>query len=100
MVDFPATATFLTPEERAYVIWRKSEVLNFFHNLLYLIIAHSEYDNSSVGEEEQFEMRHLIAAITDWQVCSCVLRVGFLAALHRTLDLCAHPSIYVDCCSP
>ena len=28
-----------------------------------------EYDNSSVGEEEHFEMRHLIAAITDWQVC-------------------------------
>ena len=30
MVDFPATATFLTPEERAYVIWRKSELLNLF----------------------------------------------------------------------
>ena len=69
MVDFPATATFLTPEERAYVIWRKSELLTFFHNLLYLIIAHSEYDNSSVGEEEQFEMRHLTAALRDWQVC-------------------------------
>ena len=24
MVDFPATSRFLTPEERAYVIWRKS----------------------------------------------------------------------------
>jgi len=24
MVDFPNTATFLTPEERAYVIWKKS----------------------------------------------------------------------------
>ncbi|RDB15711.1 High-affinity nicotinic acid transporter [Hypsizygus marmoreus] len=50
MVDFPATAKFLTPEERAYIIWRK------------------KYDNSSVGEEEHFEMRHLISAISDWQV--------------------------------
>ncbi|KAJ7282872.1 MFS general substrate transporter [Mycena rebaudengoi] len=50
LVDFPATANFLTLEERAYVVWRK------------------KYDNSSVGEEEHFEMRHLISALTDWQV--------------------------------
>ncbi|KAH9029003.1 MFS general substrate transporter [Lactarius pseudohatsudake] len=50
MVDFPSTAKFLTPEERAYVIWKK------------------KYDNSSVGEEEHFSMRHISAAFTDWQV--------------------------------
>lgn len=50
MVDFPATAKFLTPEERAYVIWKK------------------KYDNSSVGEEEHFEMRHFWSAVGDWQV--------------------------------
>ncbi|KAG6846163.1 hypothetical protein H0H93_015663, partial [Arthromyces matolae] len=50
MVDFPATAKFLTPEERSYVIWKK------------------KYDNSSVGEEEHFEMRHLWSALGDWQV--------------------------------
>ncbi|KAF8994036.1 MFS general substrate transporter [Cyathus striatus] len=50
LVDFPSTAKFLTPEERAYVVWRK------------------KYDNSSVGEEEHFEMRHMWAALTDWQV--------------------------------
>lgn len=27
-----------------------------------------EYDNSSVGEEESFALRHLWAALTDWQV--------------------------------
>jgi hypothetical protein len=27
-----------------------------------------EYDNSSVGEEEHFEMRHLVQALLDWQV--------------------------------
>ncbi|KAK7033226.1 major facilitator superfamily domain-containing protein [Favolaschia claudopus] len=50
LVDFPATAEFLTPEQRAFVVWRK------------------KYDNSSVGEEEHFEMRHLVEALTDWQV--------------------------------
>ncbi|KAF8427633.1 MFS general substrate transporter [Boletus edulis BED1] len=48
--DFPSTASFLTPEERAYLIWRK------------------KYDNSSVGEEERFAFRHIVAAFTDWQV--------------------------------
>jgi hypothetical protein len=27
-----------------------------------------EYDNSSVGEEEHFEFRHIVSAFTDWQV--------------------------------
>ena len=34
----------------------------------------SEYDNSTVGEEEHFELRHLTAALCDWQVskhCVC-----------------------------
>ncbi|CAK5265889.1 unnamed protein product [Mycena citricolor] len=50
IVDFPATAKFLEPAERDFVIWRK------------------KFDNSSVGEEEQFEFRHLFQAFTDWQV--------------------------------
>ncbi len=28
----------------------------------------TEYDNSSVGEEEHFSVRHILAALTDWQV--------------------------------
>ncbi|KAK0189866.1 MFS general substrate transporter [Armillaria mellea] len=50
LVDFPATAKFLTPEERAFVVWKK------------------KYDNSSVGEEEHFSVKHIIQALTDWQV--------------------------------
>jgi len=50
MVDFPSTANFLTPEEKAYLLWIK------------------KYDISSVGEEEHFEMRHLKMALFDWQV--------------------------------
>ncbi|KAH9919549.1 MFS general substrate transporter [Fomitopsis serialis] len=50
IVDFPDTASFLTPKERAYLVWRK------------------KYDNSSVGEEEHFELRHVKSALCDWQV--------------------------------
>ncbi|KAI0260071.1 MFS general substrate transporter [Gloeopeniophorella convolvens] len=55
MVDFPDTAKFLTPEEAAYVIWRK------------------KYDNSSVGEEERFNVRHITSALLDWQVWMHIL---------------------------
>ncbi|KAI0761386.1 MFS general substrate transporter [Trametes elegans] len=54
-VDFPDTATFLTPEERAYIVHKK------------------KYDNSSVGEEEHFELRHLWETLTDWRVVACSL---------------------------
>ncbi|EIM87019.1 MFS general substrate transporter [Stereum hirsutum FP-91666 SS1] len=64
LVDFPATAKFLTPEEKAYVIWKKSA----FFVLRILPGWFAEYDNSSVGEEERFALRHLWAALTDWQV--------------------------------
>jgi len=50
MVDFPSTAKFLTPEEKKYVMWIK------------------KYDTSPLGEEEQFEVRHIIMAVTDWQL--------------------------------
>ena len=32
-----------------------------------------EYEVSSVGEEEHFEVRHIIMAVTDWQVWLHVL---------------------------
>ncbi|KAM5545391.1 hypothetical protein V8D89_001004 [Ganoderma adspersum] len=50
LVDFPHTAAFLTPEERAWIVHRK------------------KYDNSSVGEEEHFEVRHIWETLLDWQV--------------------------------
>ena len=33
----------------------------------------SEYDNSSVGEEEHFELRQLWETLTDWRVIVCAL---------------------------
>ncbi|KAL5497685.1 hypothetical protein ACEPAH_2616 [Sanghuangporus vaninii] len=45
LVDFPVTASFLTPEERAYVIHRKR-----------------------FGEAEEFASRYVWAAFKDWQV--------------------------------
>ncbi|KAI0708311.1 MFS general substrate transporter [Earliella scabrosa] len=55
LVDFPHTAAFLTPEERAYAVHRK------------------KYDNSSVGEEEHFEVRHIWETLLDWQVWAHIL---------------------------
>ncbi|KIK70108.1 hypothetical protein GYMLUDRAFT_187714 [Collybiopsis luxurians FD-317 M1] len=50
LVDFPSTAKFLTPEERAFIVAKK------------------KFDNSSVGEEEKFELKYVYQAFTDWQV--------------------------------
>ncbi|KAI0696756.1 MFS general substrate transporter [Cerioporus squamosus] len=50
LVDLPGTATFLTLKERAYLTDLK------------------EHDLTPVGEEEQFELRHLKGALLDWQV--------------------------------
>lgn len=68
LVDFPLTASFLTPEERSFVIWRKSESRNstLMPSKADLVIR--EYDNSSVGEEEHFAVRHFVQAVSDWQV--------------------------------
>ncbi|ESK89448.1 mfs nicotinic acid transporter tna1 [Moniliophthora roreri MCA 2997] len=55
LVDFPATASFLTPEERAFVVWKK------------------KYDNSTVGEEEKFSSKYIVQALTDWQVWAHIL---------------------------
>jgi len=77
LVDFPQTAKFLTPDERAFVIWRKSMSLFAMSELIIRTVSffliHAEYDNSSVGEEEKFAARHVWAAFADWQVCICVL---------------------------
>ncbi|KAI0365421.1 MFS general substrate transporter [Pilatotrama ljubarskyi] len=55
LYDFPDTASFLTPEERSYVVNRL------------------KYDNSSVGEEEHFEWRQLWQTVFDWRVLVCCL---------------------------
>ncbi|KAJ8494385.1 hypothetical protein ONZ45_g13260 [Pleurotus djamor] len=67
LVDFPATASFLTIEERAFIIHKKSQpscILTCDRCLTKL----AEYDNSSVGEEEHFSVSHIWAALLDWQV--------------------------------
>ncbi|KAL8277541.1 hypothetical protein RQP46_010096 [Phenoliferia psychrophenolica] len=48
--DFPSTATFLTEDERAWVVWRKRS------------------DGSSVGEAEGISWPYIIQALTSWQV--------------------------------
>jgi hypothetical protein len=57
---------FLTPEEQAYVIFRRSEwsMLGICSHLTLC----TEYDSSSVGEEAGFSTKHILAAFGDWQV--------------------------------
>ncbi|RPD60537.1 MFS general substrate transporter [Lentinus tigrinus ALCF2SS1-7] len=69
VVDFPHTATFLTPEERAWVVHRK------------------KYDNSSVGEEEHFELRHVWETLLDWQVWAHILLLMSIIAPSTGISL-------------
>lgn len=69
LVDFPSTASFLTPEERAYVIYKKSTFYSLFRcRLCWNFLASAEYDNSTVGEADKFAWRYVWAAFIDWQV--------------------------------
>ncbi|RPD75777.1 MFS general substrate transporter [Lentinus tigrinus ALCF2SS1-7] len=60
LVDLPETATFLTPNERAYLINLKGTSSS--------LTPVAEHDLTPVGEEEQFELRQLKDALIDWQV--------------------------------
>ena len=58
-----------------------------------LIIPRSraEYDNSSVGEEEHFELRHIWETLLDWQVWAHILIYMSIIAPRESLPsaLCA-----------
>lgn len=53
--DFPETATFLTEEERAWVIYR-------------LKYQGSELGDKKVAETSEFQWKFVKDAFTDWQV--------------------------------
>lgn len=101
LVDFPSTAEFLTPEERAFVVWKKSEIFFFFpFPSCRTYLFPTEYDNSSVGEEEHFEMRHFWDVIGDWQVHSSFIFILLVELTRRLLtDMAAYIDVYVYCCS-
>ncbi|KAH6915672.1 MFS nicotinic acid transporter Tna1 [Coprinopsis sp. MPI-PUGE-AT-0042] len=65
MVDLPATAEFLTEEERMFVL------------------ASQKHGNSPLGEEEHFEMRHVWDVLTDWQLYTfMVMSFAFVVSLY------------------
>ncbi|KAI0752396.1 MFS general substrate transporter [Daedaleopsis nitida] len=65
LVDFPDTAPFLTPEERAFIVHKR------------------RYENSTVGEEEHFEVRHIWDALTDWQVwCLSLINMSVITPVY------------------
>lgn len=65
MVDLPATAGFLTEEERSFVLDSQKD------------------GNSPLGEEEHFEMRHIWDVLTDWQLYTfMVMSFAFVVSLY------------------
>ncbi|KAL3418010.1 major facilitator superfamily transporter [Phlyctema vagabunda] len=58
--DFPETASFLTDEERAWVV----------HRLKY---QGSKGSGQMVAESERFDWKHVKAAFTDWQIYTGLL---------------------------
>ncbi|KAL5514526.1 hypothetical protein ACEPAG_1842 [Sanghuangporus baumii] len=65
-VDFPVTTKFLTPEERAYVLWKKSK-----------------HDNTAAGEAERFAVRY----ITPLFGISVFLPFGFSTPITQLLTV-------------
>lgn len=56
LFDFPETATFLTPEERAFVVYR----------LKYQ--GQDENDAHKVAQAEEFSWKYVKDAFLDWQI--------------------------------
>jgi len=50
VVDYPITAKFISPEERAFIVYQL------------------QFEHARVGEEEHLELRHFWAVVTDWQI--------------------------------
>ncbi|KDQ21835.1 hypothetical protein BOTBODRAFT_99811 [Botryobasidium botryosum FD-172 SS1] len=65
--DAPGTASFLTPEERAYVIWRKSDATTRCIGADFFFFCDVDGD-SHAGEDEDFSLKYIRAAFLDWQV--------------------------------
>ncbi|KAL6871315.1 major facilitator superfamily domain-containing protein [Trichoderma novae-zelandiae] len=60
--DFPETATFLTEEERAFVVYR----LKYQGQVQ--ISADGETEQAQVAQAEEFKWEYIRQAFTDWQV--------------------------------
>jgi MFS family permease len=60
--DFPETATFLTEEERAFVVYR----LKYQGQVQ--ISADGTVEQAQVAQAEEFEWKYVREAFTDWQV--------------------------------
>ncbi|PTB70448.1 MFS general substrate transporter [Trichoderma citrinoviride] len=62
LYDFPETATFLTEEERAFVVYR----LKYQGQVQ--TSADGEIEQAQVAQAEEFEWKYVRQAFTDWQV--------------------------------
>jgi len=71
--DFPETATFLTTEERAFVVYR----------LKYQGQVKDDTDEQRVAQAEEFDWKYVKAAFLDWQIwVSVIVYWGIVCPLY------------------
>lgn len=70
MFDYPETATFLTENERAWVIERLKH-------------QGSRESKCIVAQKETFQWKYVVAAFTDWQVLVAMfMNLGFMCPIY------------------
>ncbi len=62
--DFPETATFLTEEERAFIVFR----LKYQGQVQEKASGEEGRGQAMVAQAEEFEWRYVWAAFKDWQI--------------------------------
>ncbi|KAL7284829.1 hypothetical protein ACG7TL_002142 [Trametes sanguinea] len=64
-VDYPQTANFLKPKEKAYLIYR------------------TKYDTLSAGEDPDFDIKYVLDALRDWQVwVGCLIEMSIITPVY------------------
>ncbi|OSC99283.1 MFS general substrate transporter [Trametes coccinea BRFM310] len=64
-VDYPQTANFLKPKEKAYLIYRTT------------------YDTLSAGEDPDFDIKYVLDALRDWQVwVGCLIEMSIITPVY------------------
>ncbi|RPB07985.1 MFS general substrate transporter [Morchella conica CCBAS932] len=68
LYDFPETASFLTEEERKFVVWRLRYQGSKVETAMVEDIRSNTKNAPAVAEVEEFEWKYVLDAFSDWQI--------------------------------
>lgn len=85
LYDFPETASFLTEEERAFVVYR----LKYQGD----VSARDETHEATVAETEKFEWKYVRQAFCDWQI---YVNIFVYWGVSQLLYYCFHSVLPLD----